>query len=58
MQPFVSLTGIVAPLDALHVDTDQIIPKQFLMRIGRTGLAAHRRASYSSFENDKPHITG
>lgn len=38
MQPFVKLTGIVAPLEALNVDTDQIIPKQFLKRIGRTGF--------------------
>lgn len=38
MQPFVTLTGIVAPLEAMNVDTDQIIPKQFLKRIGRTGF--------------------
>ena len=38
MQAFVKLTGIVAPLEALNVDTDQIIPKQFLKRIGRTGF--------------------
>ncbi|MFA6242453.1 MAG: 3-isopropylmalate dehydratase small subunit [Candidatus Hydrogenedentales bacterium] len=38
MEPFVKLTGIVAPLEALNVDTDQIIPKQFLKRIGRTGF--------------------
>lgn len=37
MEPFTALTGIVAPLDALNVDTDQIIPKQFLKRIERTG---------------------
>jgi 3-isopropylmalate/(R)-2-methylmalate dehydratase small subunit len=37
MEPFVKLTGIVAPLDAMNADTDQIIPKQFLKRIGRTG---------------------
>jgi 3-isopropylmalate/(R)-2-methylmalate dehydratase small subunit len=37
MEPFNKLTGIVAPLEALHVDTDQIIPKQFLKRIERTG---------------------
>lgn len=37
MEPFTTLTGIVAPLDAMHVDTDQIIPKQFLKRIERTG---------------------
>ncbi len=37
MVPFNKLAGIVAPLEALHVDTDQIIPKQFLKRIERTG---------------------
>ena len=37
MEPFVKLTGKVAPLDAMNVDTDQIIPKQFLKRINRTG---------------------
>ena len=37
MNPFTTHTGIVAPLDALNVDTDQIIPKQFLKRIERTG---------------------
>jgi 3-isopropylmalate/(R)-2-methylmalate dehydratase small subunit len=38
MQPFVKLTGIAAPLDRANVDTDQIIPKQFLKRIERTGF--------------------
>lgn len=37
MKPFTVLSGIVAPLEALNVDTDQIIPKQFLKRIERTG---------------------
>jgi 3-isopropylmalate/(R)-2-methylmalate dehydratase small subunit len=32
------MTGIVAPLDRVNVDTDQIIPKQFLKTIKRTGL--------------------
>ena len=38
MEPFVKLTGIAAPLDRVNVDTDQIIPKQFLKRIERTGF--------------------
>ncbi len=37
MDAFTTLEGIVAPLEALNVDTDQIIPKQFLKRIERTG---------------------
>ena len=38
MQAFVNETGVVAPLDRVDVDTDQIIPKQFLKRIERTGF--------------------
>ena len=38
MHPFTTHTGLVAPLDRSDVDTDQIIPKQFLKRIERTGF--------------------
>jgi len=38
MEPFVTLNAIVAPLDRANVDTDAIIPKQFLKTIKRTGL--------------------
>ena len=38
MNPFTSHTGIVAVMDRSNVDTDQIIPKQFLKRIERTGF--------------------
>ena len=38
MQPFKQLTGIAAPLDLMNVDTDMIIPKQYLKTIQRTGL--------------------
>ena len=37
MQPFRTLTALAVPLDRTNVDTDQIIPKQFLKRIERTG---------------------
>jgi 3-isopropylmalate/(R)-2-methylmalate dehydratase small subunit len=37
VEPLSVVKGIVAPLDAVNVDTDQIIPKQFLKRIERTG---------------------
>ena len=40
MQPFVSHTGRVASFRRANVDTDQIIPKQFLKRIERTGFGA------------------
>ena len=38
MEPFQTHTGLVAVLDRINVDTDQIIPKQFLKRIERTGF--------------------
>jgi len=40
MEPFTRHTGLVAPLDRVDVDTDQIIPKQFLKSIARTGFDA------------------
>ena len=39
MDKFTTLTGVAAPLDMVNVDTDMIIPKQFLKTIARTGLA-------------------
>ena len=38
MEPFVKLHGVVAPLNRVNVDTDQIIPKQFLKRVERSGF--------------------
>jgi 3-isopropylmalate/(R)-2-methylmalate dehydratase small subunit len=38
MEPFRKHTGVVVPLDKVNVDTDQIIPKQFLKRVERTGF--------------------
>ena len=38
MEKFTQLTGVAAPLDMINVDTDMVIPKQFLKTIGRTGL--------------------
>ena len=38
MQPFTTLTGVAAPFPLINVDTDMIIPKQFLKTIKRTGL--------------------
>ncbi|MCM3747544.1 3-isopropylmalate dehydratase small subunit [Paenibacillus pasadenensis] len=38
MEPFVKHKGIVAPVDRVNVDTDAIIPKQFLKRIERSGF--------------------
>jgi 3-isopropylmalate/(R)-2-methylmalate dehydratase small subunit len=39
MDKFTSLTGVAAPLPMINIDTDKIIPKQFLKTIERTGLA-------------------
>ena len=39
MEPFRTLTGVAAPLPMVNVDTDMIIPKQFLKTIKRSGLA-------------------
>ena len=41
MQKFTSLTAVAAPLPMINVDTDMIIPKQFLKTIQRTGLGKH-----------------
>jgi len=41
MKAFTILTAVVAPLDRANVDTDQIIPKQFLKSIFRTGFGVH-----------------
>ncbi len=38
MKPFKELTGIAAPMDLINIDTDMIIPKQFLKTIQRSGL--------------------
>jgi 3-isopropylmalate/(R)-2-methylmalate dehydratase small subunit len=40
MEAFKNFTGLVAPLDRPNVDTDQIIPKQFLKAVVRSGLGA------------------
>ncbi|WP_207480099.1 3-isopropylmalate dehydratase small subunit [Arenibaculum pallidiluteum] len=41
MDKFTTLTGVAAPLPMINVDTDMIIPKQFLKTIKRTGLGKH-----------------
>ncbi len=41
MEKFTVHTGIAAPLDAANVDTDQIIPKQFLLAVDRKGFGKH-----------------
>ncbi len=41
MEPFKTHTGIIAPLGRANIDTDAIIPKQFLRKIERTGFGVH-----------------
>ena len=41
MEKFIALTGIAAPLNLINIDTDMIIPKQFLKTIKRSGLGKH-----------------
>ena len=41
MEKFINLKGIAAPFNFINIDTDKIIPKQFLKTIKRTGLGKH-----------------
>ncbi len=41
MHKFTSLTAVAAPMDASNIDTDQIIPKQFLLAVDRKGFGKH-----------------
>ncbi len=41
MDKFTKLTGICAPMDSINIDTDMILPKQYLKVITRTGLGVH-----------------
>ncbi len=54
MEPFVRLTGVVAPLDRVNVDTDQIIPKQFLKRVERTGFGQFAFFDWRLLPNGEP----
>lgn len=67
MDAFKKLTGIVAPVDRVNVDTDAIIPKQFLKRIERTGFGQFLFYEWrfdeagndnAAFEMNKPRYKG
>jgi 3-isopropylmalate/(R)-2-methylmalate dehydratase small subunit len=68
MQSFTAHSGIVATLDRANVDTDQIIPKQFLKRIERTGFGQFLFFDWRfhddgvspnpEFELNQPHVEG
>jgi len=54
LEKFTKLTSIVAPLDRANVDTDQIIPKQFLKRIERTGFGGFAFFDWRYLEDGVP----
>lgn len=56
MQPFTQHTGIVAPLDRANVDTDAIIPKQFLKSIKRTGFGPNAFDDWRYLDQGGPDI--
>ena len=67
MKPFSKHTGLVATLDRVSVDTDQIIPKQFLKRIERSGFGEFLFYDWrfdpdgslkAGFELNQPRFTG
>jgi 3-isopropylmalate/(R)-2-methylmalate dehydratase small subunit len=61
MEPFTRVTGVLAPLDRTNVDTDQIIPKQFLKRIERSGYGPFLFYDWrrnGDFILDKPEYAG
>ena len=54
MQPFRLLTGLVAPLDRANVDTDTIIPKQFLKSINRSGFGPNLFDAWRYLDRGEP----
>lgn len=54
LTPFTRHTGLVIPLDRVNVDTDQIIPKQFLKRIERTGFGQFLFYDWRFLSNGSP----
>ena len=54
MEPFVKHEGVVLPVNRVNVDTDQIIPKQFLKRIERTGFGQFLFNDWRYLEDGSP----
>ncbi len=54
MKPFTQHTGLVVPIDRVNVDTDQIIPKQFLKGLTREGLGRVLFYDWRYLEGEKP----
>ncbi len=53
MEPFTSLTSRAAPMDRVNIDTDAIIPKQFLKSIARTGFGVHLFNDWRYIDGDE-----
>ncbi len=56
MQPFRTVTGLVAPLDRANVDTDAIIPKQFLKSIKRSGFGPNLFDEWRYLDRGEPGV--
>jgi 3-isopropylmalate/(R)-2-methylmalate dehydratase small subunit len=56
MEPFRVLTGLVAPLDRANVDTDVIIPKQFLKSINRSGFGPNLFDAWRYLDRGEPGV--
>lgn len=54
MNPFIKLDGLVAPLDRANVDTDAIIPKQFLKSIKRSGFGVNAFDEWRYLDRGEP----
>jgi 3-isopropylmalate/(R)-2-methylmalate dehydratase small subunit len=54
MQPFVKHTGLVAPMDRVNVDTDQMVPKQFLKALTREGFGRILFYDWRYLPGEKP----
>ena len=56
MQPFTVHTGVAVALPRVNVDTDQIIPKQFLKRVERTGFGTHLFHDWRYLPDGSPNL--
>ena len=54
MEPFITIRSVATPLDKINVDTDQIVPKQFLKLIQKTGFGKHLFFDWRFEKDGKP----
>src|ERR1700724_1740331 len=55
MKPFITHSGLVAPMDRVNVDTDQMVPKQFLKALTRQGFGRILFYDWRYLPGEKPH---